>query len=108
MLFSANSTRFFFYISHTTTVVIFMLIIVVIKKLLFYYLIIACLSPIHCIPCYTAIFNKFIEKFSQIFFCKFHQIIVLHLTDYHCGDYHIALLFYYLIIVCQNHEYLHC
>jgi len=70
--------------------------------LLFYYLITNCQSPILYTWIYIAIFNKFIKNANQIVFCKLHQIIVLHLTVYHCGDFFVVLLFYYLIINCQS------
>jgi len=68
---------------------------------MFYYLIITCQSPI-LYTCYIAIFKKCIKNRNQIVFCKLHQILVLHLTVYHCDDFHVVLLFYYLLIPCQS------
>ncbi len=55
-------------------------------------------------------FWKFIKMYYQIVFCKLHLIIVQYLPKYHCDDFHVVLLYHFLIIAYQSQEkcYLNC
>ncbi len=79
--------------------------------LLYHVLIIAYQSQEKCyLNCSIDIFKKFIKKSNQIVFCQLHQILVQHLHKCHCDDFHVVLLYNFLIIAYQSQEkcYLNC
>ncbi len=47
---------------------------------------------------------KIHKTINQIVFWQLHLIIVQHLPKYHCDDFHVVLLYHFLIIAYQSQE----